>query len=114
VIEGIRQDGRLWPARGRRFLAAAGTLLVPFRAGAADAPALPTKFDPSRDASRDVEAALQLARARRDAGCVEVGGEWCSWCHIMDRFFAANSDVTVAARRALSSGEGQLLVRELE
>ena len=21
---------------------------------------------------------------------VDVGGEWCAWCHIMDSFFAAN------------------------
>jgi thioredoxin-related protein len=24
---------------------------------------------------------------------VEVGGEWCSWCHTLDRFFQANSDL---------------------
>jgi len=54
---------------------------------------LPVKFDPSRDASRDVEAAMQLVRATNRRVLVEVGGEWCVWCHIMDRFFTANPDV---------------------
>ena len=52
------------------------------------------KFDPARDATRDLETALQLARAHRRRVLVEVGGEWCVWCHILDRFFAANPDLT--------------------
>lgn len=24
---------------------------------------------------------------------VDVGGEWCIWCHILDRFVAGNADV---------------------
>ena len=25
---------------------------------------------------------------------VEVGGEWCKWCHYLDTFFEKNTDVT--------------------
>jgi thiol:disulfide interchange protein len=67
---------------------------VPDRAAAApDTHPLPVKFDPARDTDRDVETALKMARATRRRVLVEVGGEWCTWCHIMDRFFAANPDL---------------------
>jgi len=26
---------------------------------------------------------------------VDVGGEWCAWCHILDRFVATNADVAI-------------------
>jgi thiol:disulfide interchange protein len=54
---------------------------------------LPQKFEPARDAARDLEVALQLARATKRNVLVEIGGEWCTWCHIMDRFFVANADL---------------------
>ena len=57
---------------------------------AAAASDLPLKFDPKRDAAQDLAVALQLATAQGKRVLVDVGGEWCSWCHIMDRFFASN------------------------
>jgi len=60
---------------------------------AARASDLPTKFDPSRDAAADVAHALALAKADGKRVIVDVGGEWCSWCHILDRFVAGNADV---------------------
>ena len=60
---------------------------------AAPAAGLPAKFDPSRDAAADVAHALALARAQGKRVIVDVGGEWCVWCHVMDRFIAANADV---------------------
>jgi thiol:disulfide interchange protein len=53
---------------------------------------LPLKFDPKRDAAKDVAAAVQLAKAQGKRVLVDVGGEWCAWCHIMDRFFSANEE----------------------
>jgi thiol:disulfide interchange protein len=81
------------PISRRRFVAAACALLVPLRAVAAETHPLPTRFDPARDAGKDLDAALRMARATRRRVLVEVGGEWCSWCHIMDRFFASNAEV---------------------
>ena len=78
----------------RRFLALAGALFVPLPAAdAAETRPLPTAFDPSRDAARDLDAALAIARATRRRVLVEVGGEWCSWCHILERFFAAQPEL---------------------
>jgi thiol:disulfide interchange protein len=81
------------PSR-RRFLAALSVLLASQRAGAlTETSPLPTRFDPARDPARDLEAAVQMARTTRRRVLAEVGGEWCTWCHIMDRFFAANPDL---------------------
>ena len=53
----------------------------------------PPKFDPSRDAAADVRAAVDKARAQRKNVLVDVGGEWCIWCHILDRFIASHAPV---------------------
>ena len=75
----------------RRLLALALSLFV--LASAASAAELPAKFDPSRDAAADVAYAVSLAKRGGKRVIVDVGGEWCSWCHIMDRFIASNADV---------------------
>ena len=83
----------------RRFLndasRRAGIVAVAMTVFAASAwPAdLPTRFDPARDSAADVAYALALAKAEGKRVLVDVGGEWCSWCHVMDRFIAANADV---------------------
>jgi len=66
--------------------------LLAFAAGVA-ALDLPTKFDPARDPAKDVAAAAAAAKAQGKRVLVDVGGEWCVWCHIMDDFIAANPDV---------------------
>ncbi len=54
---------------------------------------LPEKFEPARDAAADVQQAMTLAQAQRKLVLVDVGGEWCSWCHVFDRFVASHPDV---------------------
>ncbi len=63
------------------------SLLAP-AALAADA-----KFDPARDPAKDVAAACATAQAQGKRVLVDVGGEWCVWCHILDRFIDDNPDV---------------------
>jgi thioredoxin-related protein len=48
------------------------------------------KYDPARDAARDIEEAVAEATRTGRRVLVEVGGEWCIWCHIMDDFFEKN------------------------
>lgn len=60
---------------------------------AAPAQSLPAKFDPARDAAADVATAAAMAKAQGKRVLVDVGGEWCSWCHILDNFIAGNADV---------------------
>ncbi|HKU86597.1 MAG TPA: thioredoxin family protein [Casimicrobiaceae bacterium] len=73
-----------------RFIGLAWLALAASSANAAD---LPRKFDASRDAATDVAYATTLAKEQGKRVIVDVGGEWCVWCHIMDRFIAANPDV---------------------
>jgi thioredoxin-related protein len=63
-------------------------------AASAIAQTLPDKFEPARDAARDVAAAVTLAKSQGKHVIVDVGGEWCSWCHILDRFIANDPDVS--------------------
>jgi thiol:disulfide interchange protein len=82
----MTDDGR------RRALIALGLFaLAPL--APASAQALPEKFDPARDAAKDLAAALALAKAAGKRVIVDVGGEWCIWCHVLDRFFASHADL---------------------
>ena len=51
------------------------------------------KFDPARDPAKDVAAAAAAAQAQGKRVMVDVGGEWCVWCHILDGFIESNPDV---------------------
>ena len=74
------------------FRIAIATLLLQ-AASVAVAERLPEKFDPARDPKHDVAAAIATAKSQGNRVIVDVGGEWCSWCHILDRFIADNPDI---------------------
>jgi thiol:disulfide interchange protein len=50
-------------------------------------------YDPKRDAASDIKGALAEATRSNKRVLLEVGGKWCSWCSILDRFFADNADI---------------------
>ena len=63
-------------------------------AGAAKVLGLPQgKFDPDADPTADLAEAVALARTSNRRIILDVGGEWCSWCHILDNFIAARLDL---------------------
>ena len=64
-------------------LAAIAILLVTTVAAAAGTAA---GYDPDADPTTDLEAAVKEAHASGRRIILVVGGEWCSWCHILDRF----------------------------
>lgn len=82
---------------GLRAVAFAALLML---ACTVQAAALPDVFDPARDAAADVAAAAAQAKREGKRVLVDVGGEWCSWCHIMDRFFAADAEARALRERA--------------
>jgi thioredoxin-related protein len=51
------------------------------------------KFDPAKDPARDVQDATVAASKSGKRILLDVGGEWCSWCHKLDKFFQDNKDV---------------------
>ncbi len=48
------------------------------------------KFDPKRDAAKDIADAIALAQKSKKRILLDVGGEWCGWCHKLDKFFIEN------------------------
>jgi len=50
-------------------------------------------YDDQRDPFKDAAAALALAKETNRQVLIEIGGNWCSWCHKMDSFLAKNPDI---------------------
>jgi len=50
------------------------------------------KFDPKRDAAKDIADAIALAQKNKKRIILDVGGEWCVWCHRLDEFFIENKE----------------------
>ncbi len=48
------------------------------------------KYDPKADPSADLAKAVAEARSGNKRILIEVGGEWCGWCHRMHAFFDQN------------------------
>ena len=46
-----------------------------------------TKYDTARDPAVDLQNAVAEATRTGKRILLEVGGEWCVWCHIMDAYF---------------------------
>jgi thiol:disulfide interchange protein len=61
-------------------------------AGAKPASGVP-KFDPARDAAKDISAAVADAKRTNRRVILDVGGEWCGWCHALDRYFVEHDDL---------------------
>ncbi|WP_019029669.1 thioredoxin family protein [Colwellia piezophila] len=59
----------------------------------ADLPTYSTSYDEQRDPFKDATAALTLAKATNRQVLIEIGGDWCTWCHKMDNFLAKNPEV---------------------
>lgn len=60
------------------------------------APNLPTYskvYDDQRDPFKDATAALALAQKTNRQVLIEIGGNWCTWCHKMDAFLLKNPEV---------------------
>lgn len=51
------------------------------------------KFDPKRDPEKDLQAAITQAKKRSKLILLDVGGEWCVWCHRLDSLFMRNKDL---------------------
>ena len=51
------------------------------------------KFDPKRDAAKDIHAAVVQAKHAGKRVLLDVGGEWCIWCHRLDTLFATHPDL---------------------
>ncbi len=51
-------------------------------------------YDPKRNPAEDLKHAITEAGRTHRRILVEVGGEWCVWCHALDHFFDRNPELT--------------------
>lgn len=51
------------------------------------------QYDPKRDPFADGKAAIKLAKHTNRRVLIEVGGNWCKWCLILDRFINSDSQI---------------------
>jgi thioredoxin-related protein len=56
------------------------------------------KFDPKRDAAKDIANAVVLARKQNKRILLDVGGEWCGWCKKLDKLFRTDKEVAKTLR----------------
>jgi len=59
----------------------------------ASLPAYSTVYDDKADPFKDATAAIKLAQQTNRNVLIEIGGNWCSWCHKMDKFLVNNPDI---------------------
>jgi thiol:disulfide interchange protein len=62
-------------------------------------------YDVKRDPAADVRAAVQVARTSGQRILLEVGGEWCNWCHVLQDLVTSDKEVGARLR------EGFILVK---
>jgi thiol:disulfide interchange protein len=51
-------------------------------------------FDPNRDPASDMNQALAYAKANQKNILVEIGGDWCKWCHILENFITQHRELS--------------------
>ncbi len=69
----------------RRMQAGLAAVLL---AGSASAIAAEKVFNPTRDAGADLQQAETQAKAEGKNILLDVGGNWCPWCLVLDRTLA--------------------------
>ena len=50
-------------------------------------------FDPTKDTAKDIADAVKLAGKTNKHILLDVGGNWCIWCHRLDATFKSNTEV---------------------
>jgi len=51
------------------------------------------KFDPTRDPNEDLKVAVEAAKNTNKRIILDVGGEWCIWCHRIDAFIQNTDEI---------------------
>lgn len=51
------------------------------------------KYDPTRNSFADFELAKKDAKASGKLILVEFGGDWCIWCHRIEKFMLSTPDI---------------------
>ena len=57
-------------------------------------------YDPKADPFEQYQDAVAQAEAQHKLVLVIAGGDWCRWCHVLNRFVTGNADVEAALEDA--------------
>ena len=52
-----------------------------------------SKFDPTRNPFDDLKTAVDIAKQTNKRVILDVGGEWCIWCHRIDAFMHNTKEI---------------------
>jgi thiol:disulfide interchange protein len=66
---------------------------------AAPTPTPAPHFDPSRDPEADLRVAIAQAQRQGKNILLDVGGEWCSWCHLLDATLVKEASLALLFQR---------------
>ena len=50
-------------------------------------------YDPQADPFEQYQEAVSQAAAANKLVLIVAGGDWCRWCHVLNRFVSSNEDV---------------------
>lgn len=54
-----------------------------------------TLFNPAQDAYQDLQEARARALRERKNVLIELGADWCDWCHRLDTFIRSHPDLSL-------------------
>jgi len=54
-----------------------------------------TEFDPLHVPAKDVMDAIEEAKRSNKRIILDVGGDWCIWCHRLDAFIESNNNIKI-------------------
>ena len=50
-------------------------------------------YDPARDPAKDLDVLVQQTKQDGRRIMLVVGGEWCGWCHTLERYLKENAEI---------------------
>ena len=56
-------------------------------------------YDPSADAMSEITEAISIAKKLNKHVFVKVGGNWCGWCKLYDKFSNSDEDIALIMRQ---------------
>jgi len=83
-----------WEVKHMKYLSMLALILLAQLSFALGNKTYNAKYDPARDVFADFIMAQKDAKAENKLILLEFGGDWCIWCHRLDRFFTEHEDLS--------------------